>query len=162
MPFVLFHDLCPTIAEAETRTLTLPTPQKGIPAGSYAFLEMFCDEVICDCRRVMFMVMSASRNVEAVIAWGWENVDFYDEWLGRIDPAIAAEMKGPCLNLGSPQSKIAPALLDLVNQVLLADAAYVDRVKRHYALFRSKIGRPTGKKKSSKEAARERRQRWKR
>jgi hypothetical protein len=140
MPFAPFHELCPTIAKEETRTVTLLAPRPGLPAGDYTFIEMFCNEENCDCRRVFFTVMSSVRkDVEAVIAWGWEGEAFYKRWLGMNDPALAAEMRGPCLNLGSPQSKAAPALLELAQTVLLADPAYVDRIKRHYALFRAKV-----------------------
>ncbi len=140
MPFALFHDLCPTVAEQETRTITLLVPKAGIPPGGYAFVEMFCDEKNCDCRRVFFTVISSVRqNVEAVIAWGWEDETFYKRWLGMNDSEMAIEMRGPCLNLGSPQSKIAPALLELARTHLLADPEYVDRIKRHYALFRAKV-----------------------
>lgn len=56
MPFRLFHDLFPEIAERETRSVFLPVAQNGLPAGGYAFKEMFCDEPGCDCRRAFFPV----------------------------------------------------------------------------------------------------------
>jgi len=46
---------------------------------------------------------------------------------------------GPALNVGSPQSSLAPALLNFVREVLLRDEAYLERIKRHYHLFRAKI-----------------------
>jgi hypothetical protein len=77
MPYVAFHELCPEIAMNETRSITLMRRTGGLPAGSYEFLEMYCDEPKCDCRRVMFSVISSARkDVEAVIAWGWESVDY--------------------------------------------------------------------------------------
>ncbi len=43
MPFRMFHDYFPEIAEQETRSITvLPQSNMGLPAGSYGFLEMFC------------------------------------------------------------------------------------------------------------------------
>lgn len=146
MPFNLFHDLCPEIAERETRTITLmPDADSTLPPADYAFLELYCDEPGCDCRRVMFSVMSSStRKVEAVIAWGWESLAYYKRWLGGMGPNMAKEMQGPCLNLMSKQSKFADALLDLACRVLLADPNYIERIKRHYALFRSKIGGNAG------------------
>lgn len=112
----------------------------NLPAGNYSFLEMFCDEPGCDCRRVFFYVISdRSKNVEAVIAYGWESPEFYAHWLKDDDPHIISELKGPSLNLGSPQPKLAAALLDLVRTVLLQDKAYLDRIKHHYSIFRAKI-----------------------
>ncbi|MFY9943287.1 MAG: hypothetical protein WAK57_14010 [Desulfobacterales bacterium] len=59
--------------------------------------------------------------------------------MGVKDPRIINELKGPALNLASPQSNLAPALLNFLRSVLLADTTYVDRVKRHYAMFRETV-----------------------
>jgi hypothetical protein len=140
MAFVLFHDHFPAVAERETRTLTV-FKRDGLPDGSYAFIEMFCDEPGCDCRRVLFQVMSSRRkDIEAVVGWGWEKTEFYAKWFRHDDPQAVAEMKGPVLNLLSPQSSLAPAILELVKDVLLKDPAYIERIKRHYAMFRDNVG----------------------
>lgn len=150
MPYVLFHDYFPEIAERETRTITMfPGSNVGLPAGEYAFLEMFCDEPGCDCRRVFFYVISSvTREVEAVVAYGWDSPDFYAKWLKYDDDLLTvANLKGPILNFGSPQSRLAPAILDLVQDVLLQDNAYVNRIKHHYKLFREKMDRIQNPKK---------------
>lgn len=141
MAFVSFHDYFPARAERETRSITiLQQEQLGLPKGHYSFIEMFCDEADCDCRRVFFYVVSSSRkNLEAVVAWGWEDVEFYAKWMGDDDPDLIADLKGPNLNPGSPQTALAPALLKLVETVLLNDADYVERVKEHYTMFRKKV-----------------------
>jgi hypothetical protein len=160
MPFVAFHELCPDVARRETRTVSvLPAAKLGVPAGDYQFIEMYCDERGCDCRRVFFTVLSSTQQqVQAVIAWGWEDRAFYTRWLGINDPHMAREMQGPILNLGSPQSENAEALLELARQVLLVDPVYVERIKRHYALFRSKIpGRGKKAKKGGPRFSRKRR-----
>ena len=141
MPYRLFHDLFPAVAAQETRTLTIvPGAPTGLPVGAYAFLEMFCDEPGCDCRRVFFSVLSAVRQqVEAVVAWGWENPEFYAAWMNDDDPQVVASLKGPVLNLGSPATALAPALLELTRTVLLQDGHYVERLKRHYLMFRQQV-----------------------
>jgi hypothetical protein len=141
MPYALFHSLFPEIAEQETRTITVFNKSDvGLPPGQYAFVEMFCDEPKCDCRRVFFYIVSAGRSQpEAVIAYGWETREFYAKWMHEDDPTMIASLRGPELNLGSPQSALAPALLEFVREHLLQDAAYVERVKRHYRLFRDRI-----------------------
>jgi hypothetical protein len=135
------------VAEQETRTLSiLPGARSSLPVGDYGFLEMFCDERGCDCRRVFFSVVSAARQeIEAVIAWGWENPEFYAAWMQDTDPQVVAHLKGPVLNVGSPASVLAPALLELTRTVLLQDVHYIERIKRHYHLFRQRIegGRST-------------------
>jgi hypothetical protein len=141
MPFVLFHELFPEVAEEETRTLIVTEEATfPLPRGDYAFLEMFCNDEGCDCRRVMFMVVTSSRKDSlAVINWGWEAVSFYSKWMGSGDRVEAKEIKGPNLNFGSPQSELAPVILALVEGFLTKDKAYTDRVKRHYAMVRERI-----------------------
>jgi hypothetical protein len=141
MPYSPFHKYFPEIAERETRTVTVfDHSEFGLPPASYSFIEMFCDEPGCDCRRCFFSVVSSFQNdIQAVIAWGWEKRKFYIEWMGENDPVVIRDLMGPVLNLGSPQTNLAPALLDLCQNVLLKNDAYVDRIKRHYAIFRQKI-----------------------
>jgi hypothetical protein len=140
----MFDDYFPKVAERETRTITvMPGSYTGLPAGDYGFLEMYCDERGCDCRRVLFSVFSRSGGrLEAVIAWGWEDTDFYAKWLTYSDPSVVAELKGPALNIGSPQGRLAPAILKLVQDVLLVDRDYIERIKRHYQMFRAVVDGP--------------------
>ena len=138
--YVLFGNLFPSIAEQETRNITVFGKESGLPNGVYVFHEMFCVERGCDCRRVFFYVTSApGHDVEAVICYGWEPVAFYREWFKSNDSHAVAELKGPSLNLGSPQSIHAPAILELVKNTLLRDQGYIERVKRHYQMFRARI-----------------------
>lgn len=147
MPYVPFHDRFPQIAEKETRTVTvLRTTNSGLPPGEYGFLELFCDEAGCDCRRVFLSVISRRRGLECVIAYGWENRDFYVKWMGDDDPLITESLRGPALNMTSPQTDLAPAILDLFKDVLLRDRRYIERVKEHYRIFRQSIDAEESKK----------------
>ena len=152
MPYVPFYELYPEIAKRETRKITVFRGHpSGLPAGDYGFVETFCDEPDCDCRRVLFSVVSSRHHknkVEAVVTYGWSTANFYSKWWGNDDPKIIAELQGPGLNVGSPQSPLAPALLQLVKEVLLQDDAYIERIKRHYWMFREKLGK--GKKAKKK------------
>ena len=141
MPYAPFHKLCPEIASRETRTVTvLPGANLGLEPADYEFVEMYCDEPGCDCRRVMFSVLSSARQrVEAVVAWGWESSDFYRRWFGMDKPDTIRQLKGPILNLASPQGPNASAILRLAQNLLLSDPAYTERLQRHYALFRSRV-----------------------
>ena len=152
MPFVPFPELFLDVAKQETRSITIPPfAGVGLPVDTYEFIEMYCDEPACDCRRVMFTVLSLKQpRVQAVIAWGWETTDFYKRWLRSNDPVIAKELQGPVLNLGGPQSENAEALLKVTHDILLADPAYIERIKRHYAMFRSKIEQRSGKRKKKR------------
>lgn len=150
MPFRDLHSVFPVLAERETRVFIVPPDSPtNLPPGEYAFCEMFCDERGCDCRRVFFMVRASYRpeQVQAVVAWGWEEVEFYAKWMKHGTPADAIEMKGPILNYGSPETELSDAILKVTQEVLLKDPEYVERVKRHYQMFRFKINSMGGKRK---------------
>jgi len=144
MAFRPLSEELPDLAEQETRTLFVLAggPEDVLPEAGYTFVELYCDEPGCDCRRVFFYVESTLRpGPEAVIAWGWESPAFYARWLGDDDPEALAEMTGPTLNLGSWQSEWADLLVELVKNVLITDLAYAERIQEHYRLFRECIAR---------------------
>jgi len=147
MMYVPFHEYFPEIAKKETRCIIAFNDPK-LPSGEYGLVEHFCNDSRCDCRRVFFNVMSLiSKKPLAVIAYGWESKKFYVKWMGMNDPRIIKDLKGPCLNSASPQSKLAPILLEYVKDVL-KDDMYVSRIKRHYKMFKEKIKQKSLKKHS--------------
>lgn len=139
--YELFGARFPDIAERETRNIIIMDSNPfDLPNGVYVFHEMFCREHSCDCRRVFFYVTSLPRhNVEAVVCYGWESAGFYKKWYKDDDPKMIAEMKGPALNFGSPHSMHAPAILEIVKNVLVKDPDYIDRLKRHYNMFKADV-----------------------
>lgn len=141
MPFTLFCDRFRELAERETRTITqFDGSGSGHPASQYAFVEMFCDEPGCDCRRVLLRVTDTSDgHCEAMINYGWEDESFYARWLREDVPEIVAELKGPALHVGPVQGRHADAILEDAQKFLFSDAAYVARIKRHYAMFRATV-----------------------
>ncbi len=148
MPYTPFHDYFPDIAEEETRTITvLENSPWNLPPAHYSLLEMYCDEPDCDCRRVFFYVVSSlTKESVAVISYGWESLEFYAEWMKDDDPEIINELKGSVLNLASPQSNIAPILLDMIQKIVLEDQIYIQRIKTHYRIFRHHIDTKAKKK----------------
>jgi len=138
MPYAPFHERFPEIAEKETRAITvLSNPE--LPSDTYVLTEAYCDELECDCRRVFLNVISFKQKKPlATIAFGWESKKYYAKWMGDNDPRTIMELKGPALNLASPQSKLAPALLNQIN-VVLKDRSYIERLKRHYKLFKDAL-----------------------
>ncbi len=141
MPYTLFYEKFPTIAEEETRSIILMNDPE-LPSGKYTLIESYCNESNCDCRRVFLSVLSEKqKKIMAVIAFGWESERYYSKWMGDSNPEALKEMKGPTLNLGSPQSRLAPKILELVDKVALQDKKYIKRLKRHYDLFRKEIGK---------------------
>lgn len=139
MPYEPFFEQFKELAFQETRSITIRN-NLGLPDDEYGFLEAYCNDEDCDCRRVMFNVASRKTNkIVAVIAYGWESEEFYARWFRYNDPDIVQQMQGPILNPGSEQAWFAPGLLEVVRDTLLTDPAYIERMKRHYRMFKEKV-----------------------
>ena len=144
MPYTPFDEKFPEIARKETRSFT-PLKKAELAGDEFGLLELYCDEPGCDCRRVMFCVVSQLRSKPvAYIGYGWEDEKFYMKRFRFIDRDDVQELQGPSLNSMSPQSNLAPAILEAVAEVL-KDQAYVERLKQHYNMFRATIEKETGK-----------------
>jgi hypothetical protein len=129
-----FYSRFPDLAVKETRSIKV-RGDDDLPDGEYGFIEFYCDEPACDCRRVLVSVVSPDPGWTpwATISFGWESLEFYQDRLGYDEAAAVA--KGPALDLLNPQTKYAPALVRLF-RLVLTDDAYVERLKRHYQLFK--------------------------
>lgn len=139
MPYAPFYDRFPDIAENETRSLIIHSDPE-LPDDKYMFTEAYCDEQNCDCRRVFFNVFSENtKTLLAVITYGWEKRQYYIDWMGDNDPIVIDSLVGLGLNLSSPQSKFAQALLNKLDFALKNDINYVKRLKKHYKIFRTEI-----------------------
>ncbi|RJX47844.1 hypothetical protein [Halonotius pteroides] len=132
------------MAKEETRHINILNEGGRLPEGRYLLIELFCTDPTCDCRRVFFNVTHVeSDQLQAVIAYGWEDREFYRDWFGREAQGFIDELKGPSLNTASPQSPLAPILLKKVESVL-EDEEYVDRIERHYEMFKHAISDTPG------------------
>jgi hypothetical protein len=128
----------PELGARETRSVTVPD-KEDLPSGEYGFIELYCNEPQCDCRRVVVVVLRPETGWKfwAVINYGWESVQFYKKWAGA--PASdRSAWQGPELDPLSEQTPYAPALLNLFKWVLQSPG-YVERLKKHYRLFRTAV-----------------------
>jgi hypothetical protein len=138
MAYIPFHDICPKIAEQETRVISILNNgnEFGLPIGDYAFVELFCDE--CDCRRVFLHVFRNQEN-EATIAYGWASLSFYRKEFKGFSEKDIEELKGPTLELFQYQSNISGGIFKLFNKILFSDKAYLARIERHYNQFKKML-----------------------
>lgn len=139
MPFESLYNDLPHLALNETKAVNLPLADNefGLPAGFYLFVEMFCNEKDCDCRKVIFSVFqNKQKDPWAYISYGWESESFYKKWLRSDDKALARQLMKPSLSLMAPQSVYARKILGLFNKMLLPQTSYLAKVKEHYKLFR--------------------------
>ncbi len=146
MHMMPLHAKLPKLAEKETRCLIFFQEKEGIPPGKYVLMESYCNDPSCDCRRVFINILHENKTLAtidhkilATIGYGWESLEFYKNWMG--DDELIEEIKGPTLELTGPWTKFAPAFLKIFKTVVLKDKAYVERLKRHYHLFKQEIRR---------------------
>jgi len=142
MPFVGLQEYVPDLVPAEIRSVKVV--QAGAIAKSYTFMELFCNEKACDCRRVFVQVVSDDAGVRqprATLSWGWEPEAFYRNWASfPLDAEDLEELRGPGLVRFAPQSEESDAILAHFRR-LLTDEAYAQRLIRHYRLFRQAADR---------------------
>jgi hypothetical protein len=145
MPMTPFMEKFPDLGRRETRSILVP-PGQDLPSGEYGYIEFYCNEPGCDCRRATIIVLRPDTGWNkpwATISYGWESLEFYNKWGGaHSDPA---EMQGPHLDPLNVQTEYAPALLDLFRWVLQSPE-YVERLKRHYRMFRDTVERKVATK----------------
>ena len=127
---VPFFQVDKDLAIRETRFLTFLTPQRGIPAGSYALAEFYCADPECDCRRVTFMITEEKRPTVQLASISY-----------AFDPDDPEP--GPFLDPLNTQSPYAEALMDLVYDLVLSDSLYLARLERHYAMVKRAAADPT-------------------
>ena len=98
MPMTPFLQRFPQLAARETRSLTV-TGRNDLPDGDYGFIELYCNEPDCDCRRVTVVVLRPHTGWKywATISYGWESLDFYQQWASAPTPLDPLEWQGPYL-----------------------------------------------------------------
>ena len=147
MAYVPLYNYLPDLSDKETRCITIMEDAYGVPKGEYGLVELYCDDLNCDCRRVFIEVLSRElKESIATIAYGWEDKKFYAKWYGaakddELYNSMVSDLKGPILNSMSKQSKYAPAMLKIVNELAFKDVEYVNRLKRHYKLFKEIVNK---------------------
>jgi hypothetical protein len=141
---IAFFNRFQKVAERETRAVTLLRPMGGLPVGDYALVEFYCEEPDCDCRRVIIQIWRQDRpgTPLATFNYGWESKSFYKKWM-RGDDKLLEEMHGLTVEPFGRQSRHTAPLLALVERVLREDPAYVERLKRHYQMFKASL-KPSG------------------
>jgi hypothetical protein len=137
MKMVAFYERFGEIAFDETRTLSVPAGNP-VPADEYGYLEYYCIDKECDCRRVIIRVLGrhSGNKVWASISYGWEKPSFYHK--GSPGMKNAADWSRPTLDPLNPQTAHSESFLAAFKQ-MIQDKAYVDRLKRHYKMFKKSV-----------------------
>jgi hypothetical protein len=141
-----FHSLLPEVAQREVRCLHIDPGAEGqampaLPADEYVYLEHYCEDLDCDCRRVFFQVISKGQpgKVFASINYGWEKESFYRKRTPWALETARETVRGE-LDPINEQSEFAEGFLDLFRRFVL-DEPYRLRLRRHYRMFREELAR---------------------
>lgn len=115
-----YRDMFP---EAAPPPITLEVEKKlgAIPKGSYRFLEHYCTEPGCDCRRVTLFVTNDKGRPVAVISFGFDHDD---------------PLAGPFLDAACYQSPYAPQLLEFFAVLLNSSPDWLQTMHRQYRQVR--------------------------
>jgi hypothetical protein len=135
MIFVPFINKFPEVAEQESLIVSILDDGLSIPRGTYCFLESFCDDPKCDCRKVMINVYDIKNPSQllATIGFGWEKANYYVKWMHG-DP-LGREMVGAYLDSAGRQTENASKFLEMWQKMIL-DEEYLERIKKHYKMVK--------------------------
>lgn len=115
-------------AENGVFTLTLAEKVGKAKAGEYHFVETYCVDKDCDCRRTMIFVVNTQGKPMAVIDFGF-------------DPG--GVLAGPLLSPQEKQSAAAGDLLEIFVEVINAHPEWLQEMHQHYRQVRRKVtGKP--------------------
>jgi hypothetical protein len=131
MAMLTFHTLFPDEADTGYGTV-IPVSRAGLPKRPFCFVESYCVEPECDCRRVMLSVIDSETDEQvATINYGFEPPEppFDDEPQWFLDPL-------------NPQSKLSDSFLDLFEYMIEHDRSYHDRLVRHYEMWKRVVDDP--------------------
>jgi hypothetical protein len=116
-------------------------PDSPLPADEYAYVEFYCTDLTCDCRRVLLEVIAKNQpdKVFASIGYGWDKESFYLKLMHGDYEEARATVRG-ALDPINAQSEFAEVFLDAFKRVVL-DEPYRLRLRRHYRMFREELAR---------------------
>jgi len=118
------------IGEAhQVRTVSIvQSPQ--LPGGEYSFIDMYCADPECDCRKTMIQVMHNGKPV-SVINFGWESDSYYENWMGgSAEDNPMPQMHGASIDITSPDLVSRKGILSLFNALL--NDMWIAKFKQHY------------------------------
>jgi len=137
MPMVAYQQYFPESRHDKTEVLTLHSAKGELPAGEYLFVDMYCTDEDCDCRRAMIKVLNNRGRLQATLSYGWENKAFYAKWMGGNE--CVDEIPG--VNVYPLQIQ-GEGYLELEKEyatLIKANKAYALRLQKRYQTFKAKV-----------------------
>lgn len=108
-----------------------------LPDREYAFIDMYCSDADCDCRKTMIHVLHNGKHV-STINYCWESQSFYENWMGDNNETNPyTPMTGASIDISSPNRVDPNEMLGLFNH-LLSDV-WIAKFKAHYQAFKAAL-----------------------
>lgn len=129
------------IGEAhQVRTVSIKqSPQ--LPDGEYSFIDAYCVDPGCDCRKTMIQVLHNGKLV-SILNYGWDSAAFYENWMdssAKDNPM--PKMNGASIDITSPGLVSTDGILALFNALL--NDIWIARFKRHYDEVKAAMSKST-------------------
>jgi hypothetical protein len=119
--------------ECQVRTITLAN-DPHLPSGEYTFIDTYCTDNTCDCRKTIIQIFH-NKKLVSIVSFGWESPKFYLRWLNSpTEVQLAKEMSGLSIDPSSPDRVSPEGILLLMNHLL--DAKWISMLKENYRLIR--------------------------
>src|SRR6266508_5300944 len=120
MSLIPFYSRCREVALRDVRAMIVHENASQMPAGRYLFVEWYCDDPECDCRRVFLQVFSHAEKerVLLTINYGWESPKYYQNYM-QWSAKLAREIAAGCLDPLSPRPPYAATFLRLFREHVL-------------------------------------------
>jgi hypothetical protein len=129
------------IGEAhQVRTVSIKqSPQ--LPDGEYSFIDTYCVDPECDCRKTMIQVIHNGKLV-SIINYGWESSTFYENWMGNsAKDHSMPKMHGASIDITSPDRVSTDGMLALFNALL--NDEWLAKFKHHYDNVKTAMSKGT-------------------
>lgn len=126
----------------QVRTVGL-RDSRQLPDGDYRFVDTYCTDPCCDCRKTMILVYRDDVHV-STINFGWESAAFYQKWMGNShEDDMVVSMRGASIDITSPDKVSARGMLAFFQALL--DENWIAKFKTHYSGVKAKLAE-TGQK----------------
>lgn len=105
-----------------------------LPSGEYEFVDFYCTDKNCDCRKTIIQIFHRNKIV-SIVSFGWEKPAFYLRWQKSMkDLQLAKEMSGLSIDFSSPDRVSPQGILSLMNHLL--DEKWIGILKDNYRRIR--------------------------
>jgi len=112
-----------------------------LPDGNYTFIDMYCTDPTCDCRKTMIQVMRDGIHV-ATINFGWESPEFYQQWMGGELDELMPSLHGATIDVTSPNKVSTHGILAFFHALL--DQKWIVIMQNHYNAVKTQLAAPEG------------------